>query len=271
VRSVIENAATDIKTPLAHAFVSAGHEPEVEVRYGLVGMGQHVSGDVIGAFGKSLFLDHHHRLLGFPSAERAPDFAVERHGLHPRAARELLGRVAPQNLLGRGDAGVAATFSILKTMPLPFPTHPIRRAAEAAALFLGMLLVGARPALACECVGVPTFEYLRSAELVYTGRVVSIRADTQRFPWPEIEFRVERTIKGRIDGERFVLVTPPSKGVNCRGFDFAAGKDYLVFATLRDSESGRPGTYGMNWCAGTVSLESDEGKQRLRETIQLTR
>jgi hypothetical protein len=120
----------------------------------------------------------------------------------------------------------------------------------------------------CRCA---TEEYLRSADVVYTGRVVSIRADTQRFAWPEIEFGLDRTIKGRTGGKRFVLVTPPAKGVNCRGFDFVVGKEYLVFATGRDSETGLPGTYGVNWCAGTISLEADDGKQRLRETLQVTR
>lgn len=140
-----------------------------------------------------------------------------------------------------------------------------------AALFLSALIVGERRASACECVGVPTSEYLQSADVVYTGRVVSIRTDPQRFAWPEVEFRLDRTIKGRTDGKRFVLVTPPSKGVNCRGFDFVVGKGYLVFATGRDSETGLPGAYGVNWCAGTMSLEADAGKQRLLETLQLTR
>jgi hypothetical protein len=76
-------------------------------------------------------------------------------------------------------------------------------------------------------------------------------------------------IKGKTDGTRFVLVTPAGKGVNCRGFDFVAGKTYLVFASARESETGLPGTYGVNWCAGTVLVESDEGKKRLRETLSL--
>jgi len=30
----------------------------------------------------------------------------------------------------------------------------------------------------------------------------------------------------------------PLAGINCRGFDFVVGKEYLVFATARDSETG---------------------------------
>jgi hypothetical protein len=149
--------------------------------------------------------------------------------------------------------------------------HASGRPVVAAAIFLSALVVGERRASACDCVGLPTTEYLRSADVVYTGRVVSIRADAQRFAWPEIEFGLDRTIKGRTDGKRFVLVTQPAKGVNCRGFDFVIGKEYLVFATGRDSETGLPGTYGVSWCAGTISLEDDDGKQRLRETLQLTK
>jgi hypothetical protein len=149
--------------------------------------------------------------------------------------------------------------------------HANVRPVVAIALFLSALVVGERGASACDCAGVPTSQYLRNADVVYTGRVVSIRADGQRFAWPEIEFGLDRTIKGRTDGKRFVLVTPAGKGVNCRGFDFVVGKKYLVFATGRDSETGQPGTYGVNWCAGTMSLEADDGKQRLRETLQLTR
>jgi hypothetical protein len=141
-----------------------------------------------------------------------------------------------------------------------------------ASLILFSAFLGSeRRASACDCVGVPTSEYLRGADVVYTGRVVSIRADGQRFAWPEIEFGLDRTIKGRTDGKRFVLVTPSAKGVNCRGFDFVVGKGYLVFATGRDSETGLPGTFGVNWCGGTTSLEADDGQQRLRETLQLSR
>ena len=152
-------------------------------------------------------------------------------------------------------------------------TIAISRPALAAVIFLIAMLVGERRATACDCVGLPTDEYLRAADVVYTGRVIDIRTDAQRFGSPEIEFRLERAIKikGRTDGKRFVLVTRPGKGVNCRGFDFVVGKKYLVFATARDSETGLPGTYGVNWCAGTTSLEFDDGRRRLRETLQLTR
>jgi hypothetical protein len=149
--------------------------------------------------------------------------------------------------------------------------HASGRPVVAIAIVLSAFVVCERRASACDCVGLPTSEYLRGADVVYTGRVVSIRAEGQRFAWPEIEFRLDRTIKGRTDGKRFVLVTPPTNGVNCRGFDFVVGKEYLVFATGRDSETGLPGTYGVNWCAGTKSLDADDGKQRLREALQLPR
>jgi hypothetical protein len=99
-----------------------------------------------------------------------------------------------------------------------------RRPVFAAAVFLSAVLASSRRAAACDCVGVPTTEYLRGADIVYTGRVVDIRTDSRRFAWPEIEFKLDRTIKGRTDGKRVVLVTPALKGVNCRGFDFATGK-----------------------------------------------
>ncbi len=150
-------------------------------------------------------------------------------------------------------------------------SHASGRPLVAIVIFFSAFVVCERRASACDCVGLPTSEYLRGADVVYTGRVVSIRADGQRFTWPEIEFGLDRTIKGRTNGKRFVLVTPPAKGVNCRGFDFVVGKQYLVFATGRDSETGLPGTYGVNWCAGTTSLEADDGTQRLRETLQLAR
>jgi hypothetical protein len=145
------------------------------------------------------------------------------------------------------------------------------RHAVAAGILLGMVLGSESRITACSCVVVPTTDYLRSADIVYTGRVVDIRTDARRYAWPEIEFRVERTIKGRTEAGRFVLVTGAGKGVDCRGFDFIMDKTYLVFATARDSVTGRPGTYGVNWCGGTASLESSEGIQRLRETLQPTK
>jgi hypothetical protein len=150
-------------------------------------------------------------------------------------------------------------------------SHANGRRLAAVAIFFSAFVLCERPASACDCVGVPTSEYLRGADVVYTGRVVSIRADRQRFAWPEIEFGLDRTIKGHTDGKRFVLVTLPANGVNCRGFDFVVGKAYLVFATGRDSESGLPGTYGVSWCAGTTLLETDKGKQRLGETLRLSK
>ena len=69
---------------------------------------------------------------------------------------------------------------------------------------------------------------------------------------------------------RFVASSlPPPGGVDCRGFDFLVGKKYLVFANARDTATLSPGTYGVNWCGGTVSLESGEGAARLRETVRL--
>src|SRR5678816_1777444 len=115
-----------------------------------------------------------------------------------------------------------------------------RSHALAASLCLSAVFGTARRATACECIGLPTTEALRNADVVYTGRVVDIRTDSRRFAWPEIEFQLERTIKGRTHGTRAVLVTPASKGVDCRGFDFAIGKKYLVFAATRDSETGWP-------------------------------
>jgi hypothetical protein len=150
-------------------------------------------------------------------------------------------------------------------------SHTSGRPLVAIVILLSAFLGSERRASACDCVGVPTSEYLRVADVVYTGRVVSIRADPQRFAWPEIEFGLDRTIKGPTDGKRFVLVTLPVKGVNCRGFDFVVGKEYVVFATGRDSETLLPGTYGVSWCGGTASLETDEGKQRLRETVRLSK
>ena len=73
--------------------------------------------------------------------------------------------------------------------------HVNGRRAIAVAIFLSAFVVGQRRASACTCVGVPTSDYLRGADVVYTGRVVSIRADSQRFAWPEVEFGLDRTIK----------------------------------------------------------------------------
>jgi hypothetical protein len=132
------------------------------------------------------------------------------------------------------------------------------------AMVLGAIALGARQASACDCVGMPTREYFRSADVVYAGRVTGIRVGP-RFAWPEIEFQVQETLKGRIPSRSFVLQTPNGKGVDCEGFDFTVGGAYLVFASARNSVTGHPNTYGVSWCAGTALLESDEGKQRLQE------
>src|SRR5712691_8020427 len=139
-----------------------------------------------------------------------------------------------------------------------------RKGVLPAAMVLGAIALGARQASACDCVGMPTREYFRSADRVYAGRVTGIRVGP-RFAWPEIEFQVQETLKGRIPSRSFVLQTPNGKGVDCEGFDFTVGGSYLVFASARNSVTGHPNTYGVSWCAGTALLDSDEGKQRLQQ------
>ena len=51
-------------------------------------------------------------------------------------------------------------------------------------------------AFACDCVGGPTRDLLRLADLVYTGRVTAVRVGP-RYAWPEIEFSVDQTFKGK--------------------------------------------------------------------------
>jgi len=140
-----------------------------------------------------------------------------------------------------------------------------RRLGLSTVAFFVAAVASERRAVACDCVILPTREYLRAADVVYTGRVVDIRTDSRRFAWPEVEFRVERAFKGRVEGKRIVLVTPTRKGVDCSGFDFVVGQAYVVFASARDRATKVALTYGVNWCGGTASLASAEGKQRLGE------
>ncbi len=121
-----------------------------------------------------------------------------------------------------------------------------------------------RQATACSCVGLATTAYLRDSDIVYTGTVTAIRNGR-----PEIEFRVERVIKGPVRPRRFLLSAPINNGGSCDGFNFEVGKKYLVFANARNSAAGLPGTYGVNLCGGTISLESASGRRRLRETMLL--
>jgi hypothetical protein len=140
-----------------------------------------------------------------------------------------------------------------------------RRLGLSTVAFIVAAVASERRVVACDCVILPTREYLRAADVVYTGRVVDIRADSRRFASPEVEFRVERAFKGRVEGKRMVLVTPIGKGVDCSGFDFVVGETYVVFASARGSAAGVARTYGVNWCGGTASLATATGKQRLGE------
>jgi len=129
---------------------------------------------------------------------------------------------------------------------------------------------GNRETMASECIVVPTSESITTADVIYTGRVTTIRVGPQ-FAWPEIEFDVHERLKGPVSGKTFVLQTPNGKGMDCEGFDFVVGKDYLVFAAARYSVTGQPRTYGVGSYQGTALLDSDEGKQRLRATRRMIR
>ena len=134
-----------------------------------------------------------------------------------------------------------------------------------------LVLVGctwARTAFACEGGGpIPTREALRMADLVYTGWVVAIR-DRSPDTWPEIEFTVDRTLKGTVNEGRVIVHTPLRLTVSCDGFPFERGKPYLVFATTRDLSIGR--AYGVSWTGGTVALNTSLGRERLREARAMT-
>ena len=133
--------------------------------------------------------------------------------------------------------------------------------------FVMITAVGEREAFACECSGLPSVASVGDSDVIYIGRVTAIR-EGRRFAWPEIEFSVRDKLKGPV-GKAFVLQTGTQKGMSCEGFDFTIGKTYLVLAAERYSITGRAGTYGVNWCAGTTLVDTDEGKKALREVRKL--
>jgi|SoiMethySBSTD1v2_1073268.scaffolds.fasta_scaffold727350_2 hypothetical protein len=115
----------------------------------------------------------------------------------------------------------------------------------------------------------PTANALRTAGFIFTGRVIAIRAGSS-LELPEIEFRVDTTLKGTIERGRVIVRAPLTLTPSCDGFPFEPGKPYLVFATSRDQGIGAAYAYGVYYFGGTVALDTLLGRERLREARAMT-
>ena len=136
-----------------------------------------------------------------------------------------------------------------------------------ALLFMACLLLGARPAAACDCVGPRGKAALVNANVAFSGKVIRIKYldnSEQLNPEPRIivTFRVYRVWKGK-PKRKIVLHTVFNKWT-CNGYWFKEGDEYLVFAHANSSEAARmfpkaKNTLGLGTCGGTFPLSDAQG------------
>ena len=138
---------------------------------------------------------------------------------------------------------------------------------RATTLLLGVLLaaagllVGARPAAACSCAGVPSAaQAFASADAVFSGRLVS--REVHRPDWPLISssdpavhvFAVDEVFKGVVHEEQGVV--SPDSGASC-GLELSGQGPFVIYA----SESGGDLTAGL--CDGAApAIPEVEGELR---------
>lgn len=115
--------------------------------------------------------------------------------------------------------------------------------------------IGASPAHACDCAGLPTCANLWDSNLVFIGNVERIAT-----PVPgteEVTLSVEKWLRGeKVETE--VTIVSRGVGVSC-DYNFEQTR-YLVFAYKATD-----GSWKARLCGGTAPLTSEYGRQTLRE------
>ena len=116
-------------------------------------------------------------------------------------------------------------------------------------------VLGASPAHACDCAGLPTCANLWDSDLVFIGNVERIAT-----PVPgteEVTLSVEKWLRGeKVKTE--VTIVSRGVGVSC-DYNFEQTR-YLVFAY-----KAADGSWKVGLCGGTAPLESANGRRTLRE------
>jgi len=120
-------------------------------------------------------------------------------------------------------------------------------------ILLLALIISLQSAFACKCYEVTITENVKSADVIFSGKVlsrylttnydsldVSITKNLERsnLDWSKIpvavsEIEVLKTYKGAIQADTITILTPPN-GASC-GFRFQVGSCYVIYATIKNS------------------------------------
>jgi hypothetical protein len=133
--------------------------------------------------------------------------------------------------------------------------------------FTTCLLLGARTAAACECLGPRGKAALANANVAFSGKAIKVEYLDRREqvnPEPRIivTFRVYRVWKG--EPTRDVVLHTVFNKWTCNGYGFKEGEEYLVFATPSASDAAKmfpnaKNTLGVSTCGGTLPLADAQG------------
>jgi hypothetical protein len=94
------------------------------------------------------------------------------------------------------------------------------------------MFVGAEPALACKCALVPRERAIRSAQLVFQGRILKIETTPESGPADQVTtMTVIRNIKGMTRGET-VKIRSHTQSASC-GYDFRDAQKTLLVGGSR--------------------------------------
>lgn len=160
----------------------------------------------------------------------------------------------------RSTSGRAASLPTARR-DAPSDIHmSIQSAARRAPVILAFVVtvtcvIGASPAHACDCFGMPTCSTLWDSDLVFIGnveRIVTPAPGTE-----EVTLRVEKWLRGE-NVKNDMTIVSSGVGVSC-DYDFEQTR-YLVFAYKATD-----GSWKATLCGGTTRLESAHGQQALRE------
>ncbi len=134
------------------------------------------------------------------------------------------------------------------------------------AMVICACFMGASVVDACDCGGAATCGTLWNADLVFVGKVeqghrsidtpASISASAAG-NWPVVTLAVEKWLRGEPVGKIVVL---NSRAMGLCAYQFVPQTRYVVFANRAPN-----GLWAVSLCGGTVTLDSKQGQETLRE------
>jgi hypothetical protein len=135
-----------------------------------------------------------------------------------------------------------------------------------------ILFLSIKPAVSCDCIPATTVEYYKSADVIFTGKVMKVIEDSpfwSSFNYKEdpepitlVQIEITDNLKGLFPKLKFITI--PLDYSSCQ-YHFTEGEEYLVFGRMIVSN---PGIIMTSDCMGNQILK-ENNKNILNELRKL--